>query len=135
MLTHPSRTQNPEGEAAEGGAALAQGRKPKWVTGHLYQDTPNPTLNLHCRRRSANRSQRGVEPQKGSQLHDTAENRRCPRKIAEQSHQKRLSKSLPHPQQEERIQSSAATEKNPTHINRDHQQGTTSRSRPTHPHM
>ena len=71
MLTHPSRAQNPEGEAAEGGDAQAQGRNPSEVTGHLYQDTPNPTLKLHCRRRSANRSQQGVEPQKGSQLHDT----------------------------------------------------------------
>ena len=86
MLMHPPRVQNPEGEAAEGGAALAQGRKPSGVSGHLYQDTPNPMLNLHCRSRSANRSQLGVEPKKGSQ----------------QSHQKRLSKSLPHTQQEER---------------------------------
>ena len=98
MLTHPPRVQNPEGEAA-----LAQGRKPSGVTGHLYQDTPNPMLNLHCRSRSANRIQLGVEPKKGSQLHDTQQkNRRCPRKNAEQSHQKRLSKSLPHTQQEER---------------------------------
>ena len=71
MLTHPSRVQNREGEAAEWEAALAQGRNPSGVTGHLYQDTPNPTLNLHRRSRSANRSQLGVEPQKGSQLHDT----------------------------------------------------------------
>ena len=42
MLTLPARAQNPEGEAAEGGAALAQGRNPSGVTGHLYQDTPNP---------------------------------------------------------------------------------------------
>ena len=40
-------------------------------------------------------------------------NRRCPRKNAEQSPQKRHSKSLPHPQQEERIHRSAATEKTP----------------------
>ena len=70
-LTHSPRVQNPEGEAAEGGAALAQGRKPSGVTGHLYQDTSNPMLNLHCRSRSANRSQLGVEPKESSQLHDT----------------------------------------------------------------
>ena len=71
MLAQPPRVQNPEGEVAEGGAALAQGRKPSGVSGHLYQDTPNPMLNVHCRSRSANRSQLGVEPKKGSQLHDT----------------------------------------------------------------
>ena len=70
MLMHPPRVQNPEGEAAEGGAALAQGRKPSGVSGNLYQDTPNPMLNLHCRSRSANQSKLGVEPWKGSQLHD-----------------------------------------------------------------
>ena len=42
MLTHPSKAQNPEGEAAEGGAALAQGRKPKWgVTQPLYESRMN----------------------------------------------------------------------------------------------
>ena len=71
MLTHPPMVQNPKGEAAEGGTALAQGRKSSGVTGHLYQDSPNPMLNLHCRSRSANRSQLGVEPKKGRQLHDT----------------------------------------------------------------
>ena len=71
MLTHPPRVQNPEQEAAEGGAVLAQDRKPSGVSGHLYQDTPNPLLNVHCWSRSANRSQLGVEPKKGSQLHDT----------------------------------------------------------------
>ena len=39
-----------------------------------------------------------MESKKGSQL----ENRRGPRKKAKQPHQKRLSKSLPHTQQEER---------------------------------
>ena len=32
----------------------------------------------------------------------SVENRRCPRRKAQQPHQKRLSKSPPHPQQEER---------------------------------
>ena len=36
MLTHPSRVQNSEGEAAEGEAAQSQRRKTRGVTGHLY---------------------------------------------------------------------------------------------------
>ena len=55
----------------EGGATLAQGRKPSGVSKNLYQDTANPTINAHCRSRSANLNQLGVEPEKGSQLHDT----------------------------------------------------------------
>ena len=43
-----------------------------------------------------------MEPEKGSQLQDTQRKTAgAPRKRAEQSHQKRLRKSLPHPQQEE----------------------------------
>ena len=42
MLTHPSRAQNPEGEAAEGGAALAQGRKPKWGNRTSVAKDPQP---------------------------------------------------------------------------------------------
>ena len=104
MLTHPPRVQNPKGEEAEGGVAPAQGRKPSGVSGHPYQDTPNPKLNVHRRSRAANRSHQGVEPDKGSQLHDTQRKTAdAPGKRAEQSHQKRLSKSLPHPQQEERM--------------------------------
>ena len=101
MLTHPPRVQNPKGEEAEWGVAPAQGRKPSGVSGHLYQDTPNPKLNVHRRSRAANRSQQGVEPEKGSQLHDTQRKTAgAPGKRAEQSHQKSLSKSLPHPQQD-----------------------------------
>ena len=37
----------------------------------LYQDTANPTINVHCRSRPANLSQLGAEPEKGSQLQDT----------------------------------------------------------------
>ena len=103
MLTPLPREQNPKGEEAEGGVAPAQGRKPSRVSGHLYQDTPNPKLKVHRRSRAANRSQQGVEPEKSSQLHDTQQKTAgAPGKRAEQSHQKRLSKSLPHPQQEER---------------------------------
>ena len=71
MLKHPPKVQNPEGEEAEGGVALAQGRKLSGESGHLYQDNPNPKLNAHRRSRAANRSQQGVEPEKGSQLYDT----------------------------------------------------------------
>ena len=119
MLTHPPRVQNPEGEAAEGGAALAQGRKPSGVSGHLYQDTPNPMLNVHCRSMSANRSQLGVEPKKGSQLHDTQrENRRCPRKKAEQSHQKRLKQEpTPHPAGGEEEDTAPPPQKETPHTN------------------
>ena len=42
----------------------------------VYQDTTNPTINIHCRSRPANRSQIGAEPEKGNQLQDT------PRKTA-----------------------------------------------------
>ena len=137
MLTHPPRVQNPKGEEAEGGVAPAQGRKPSGESGHLYQDTPNPKLNAHRRSRAANRSQQGVEPEKGSQLHDMQRKTAgTPVKRAEQSHQKRLSKSLPHPQQEERMKTQLCRHrKKPTHIYRDHQQGTTSRPQPAHPHM
>ena len=97
MLTHPPRVQNPKGEEAEGGVVPAQGRKPSGESGHLYQDTPNPKLNAHRRSRAANRSQQGVEHEKGSQLHDTQRKTAgAPGKRAVQSHQKRLSKSLPH---------------------------------------
>ena len=45
-----------------------------------------------------------MEPEKGSQLQDTQRKTAgAPGKRAEQSHQKRLRKSLPHPQQEERM--------------------------------
>ena len=71
MLTHPLRVQNPKGEEAEGEVAPAQGKKPSGESGHLYQDTPNPKLNAHRRSRAVNRSQQGVEPEKGSQLPDT----------------------------------------------------------------
>ena len=37
----------------------------------MYQDTANPTKNVHCRSRPANLSQLGAEPEKGSQLQDT----------------------------------------------------------------
>ena len=67
MLTHPARLQNPEGEAAEGGAALAQGRKPKWGNRTSVLRHPQP----HAKTSIAGGGQRGVEPQKGSQLHDT----------------------------------------------------------------
>ena len=119
MLTHPPRVQNPKGEAVEGGAALAQGRKPSGVSGHLYQDTPKPMRNVHRRSRAANWSQLGVEPEKGSQLHDKQ------RKTAGApgKRQSRHTKSQPHTQQEERKKKyiSAATERNPTHTYRDHQ--------------
>ena len=136
MPTHPPRVQNPKGEEAEGGVAPAQGRKPSGVSGHPYQDTPNPKLNVHHRSRAVNRSQQGVEPEKGSQLHDTQRKTTgAPGKRAEQSHQKWHSKSLPQPQQEERMKTQLRRHrKNPTHIYRDHQQGTTSRPRPAHPH-
>ena len=42
----------------------------------VYQDTANPTINVHCRSRPANWSQIGAEPAKGNQLQDT------PRKTA-----------------------------------------------------
>ena len=136
MLTHPPRVQNPKGEDAEGGVAPAQGRKPSAVSGHLYQDTPNPKLNVHRRSRAANRSQQGVEPKKRSQLHDKQRKTAgAPGKRAKQSHQKRLSKSLPHPQQEERMKRQLRSHRKTPHIYRDHQQGTTSRPRPAHPHM
>ena len=136
MLTHSPRVQNPKGEEAEGGVAPAQGRKPSGESGHLYQDTPKPKLNAHHRSRAANRSQQGVEPEKGSQLHDTQRKTAgAPGKRAEQSHHKRLSRSPPHPQQEESMKTQLRRHrKKPTHIYRDHQQGTTSRPRPAHPH-
>ena len=123
MLTHPPRVQNPEGEAAEGGAALAQGRKPSGVSGHLYQDIPNPMLNVHCRSRSANRSQLGVEPKKGSQLHDTQRKTAGAPGKMQSSHTKRGSaRAYPTPSRRRgRRHSTAATERNPTHIYRDHQ--------------
>ena len=37
----------------------------------VYQDTANPTTNVHCRSRPANRSQKVAEPAKGNQLQDT----------------------------------------------------------------
>ena len=37
----------------------------------VYQDTANPTINVHCRSRPANWSQIGAEPAKGNQLQDT----------------------------------------------------------------
>ena len=42
----------------------------------VYQDTANPTINVHCRSRPANWSQIDAEPAKGNQLQDT------PRKTA-----------------------------------------------------
>ena len=121
MLTHPPRVQNPEGEAAEGGAALAQDRKPSGASGHLYHDTPNPTLNVHCRSRSANRSQLGVEPEKGGQLHDMQQ--KTAGAPGKSSHTKRGSARayLTPNRRRGRRHSSAATERNPTHICRDHQ--------------
>ena len=118
MLTHPPRVQNPEA-----GAALAQGRKPSGVSGHLYQDTPNPMLNVHCRSRSANRSQLGVEPKKGSQLHDTQRKTAGAPGKMQCSHTKRGSaRAYPTPSRRRgRRHSTAATERNPTHIYRDHQ--------------
>ena len=112
MLTHPPRVQNPEGEAAEGGAALAQGRKPSGVSGHLYQDTPNPMPNVHCRSRSANRSQLGVEPKKGSQLHDTQRKTTGAPGKMQSSHTKRGSaRAYPTPSKRRgRRHSTAATE-------------------------
>ena len=123
MLTHPPRVQNPKGEAAEGGAALAQGRKPSGATGHLYQDTPNPMLNLHCRSRSTNRSQLGVEPKKGSQLHDMQQKTAGDPGKMQSSHTKRGSaRAYPTPSRRRgRRHSTAATERNPKHIYRDHQ--------------
>ena len=118
MLTHPPRVQN-----TEGGAALTQGRKPSGVTEHLYQDTPYPMLNVHCRSRSANRSQLGVEPKKGSQLHDTQwKTAGAPGKM-QSSHTKRGSaRAYPTPgRRRGRRHSTTATERNPTHKYRDHQ--------------
>ena len=122
-LPHPPRVQNPDGEAAEGGAALAQGRKPRGVSRHLYQDTANPTLNVHCRRRSANLRQLGVEPKKGSQLHDMQQKTADAPGKRQSSHTKRGSaRAYPTPSRRRgRRHSSAATEINPTHIYRDHQ--------------
>ena len=118
MLMHPPRVQDPEGEAA-----LAQGRKPSGVTGHLYQDTPNPMLNLHCRSRSVNRSQLGVEPKKGSQLHDTQRKPAGAPGKMQSSHTKRGSaRAYPTPSRRRgRRHSTAATERNPKHRYRDHQ--------------
>ena len=93
-MPHPPRVQNPYGEAAEGGAALAQGRKPRGVARHLYQDTVNPTLNSHRRRRLANLRQLGVEPEKGSQLHDTQRKTADAPVIRQSSHTKRGSASI-----------------------------------------
>ena len=115
MLTHPPRVKNPEGEAAEGGAELAQGRKPSGVTGHLR--------NLHCRSRSANRSQLGVEPKKGSQLHDMQRKTAGAPGKMQSSHTKRGSaRAYPTPSRRRgRRHGTAATERNPKHIYRDHQ--------------
>ena len=122
MLTHSPRVQNPEGEAVKGGAALAQGRKPSGLSGHLYQDTPNPMLNVHCRSRSANQSQLGVEPKKGSQLHDTQRKTAGAPGKMQSSHTKRGSaRAYPTPSRRRGRHSTAATERNPTHIYRDHQ--------------
>ena len=96
----------------------------------VYQDTANPTINVHCRSRPANRSQIGAEPEKGNQLQDTL------RKTAgapgkgtaatpeeAQQHQKRLNKSLPYTQQEERkkTQLRRHRKKPHRHTHRDHQ--------------
>ena len=76
-----------------------------------------------------------MEPQKGRQLPDTKQKTTgAPGRLLSRHTKKRLSNSLPHPLQEERIHNSAATEKNP-HKYRDLQQGTMVRSRPTQPHM
>ena len=68
----------------------------------VYQDTANPTINVHCRSRPANRSQIGAEPEKGNQLQDTLQKTAGAPGKAQQPHQKRLNKSLPYTQQEER---------------------------------
>ena len=97
------RCRTPKGKQWKGELRWHKVENPSGVSRHLYQDTANPTLNVHCRSRSANLSQLGVEPEKGSQLHDTQrKTASAPGKKAEQPHQKRLSKSLPHTQQEER---------------------------------
>ena len=36
----------------------------------MYQDTANPTINVHCRSRPAHQGQIGAEPEKGNQLQD-----------------------------------------------------------------
>ena len=119
-LPHPLRVQNPYGEAAERGAALAQGRKPRGVSRHLHQDTANPSLNVHCRRRSANLRQLGAEPEKGSQLHDTQRKTADAPVKRQSSHTKRGSaRAYPTPSRRRgRRHSSAATERNKpyTHI-------------------
>ena len=105
--------------------STAHGRKPSGVSGHLYQDTPNPMLNVHCRSRSANRSQLGVEPKKGSQLHDTQQKTAGAPGKMQSSHTKRGSaRAYPTPSRRRgRRHSTAATERNPTHIYRDTRDG------------
>ena len=89
----------------------------------VYQDTTNPTINVHCRSRAANRSQIGAEHEKGNQLQDTLRKTAGAPGKAQQPHQKRLNKSLPYTQQEERkkTQLRRHRKKPHTHTHRDHQ--------------
>ena len=110
----PGKGAEPRRGSSGRGAALAQGRKPKW--GNRISEARNPQPHAKPPPQeevSQPESARCGTPEGTPAASHTAENRRCPRKIAEQSHQKRFSKSLPHPQQEERIHNSAATEKTP----------------------
>ena len=116
QLEHPDTgCRTPKGKQRKG--------EPRWhkvKNQEVYQDTANPTLNVHCRSSSANLSQLGVEPEKGSQLHDTQRKTAGAPGKRQSSYTKRgLARAYPTPSRRRgRRHSSAATErKKPyTHI-------------------
>ena len=88
----------------------------------VYQDTANPTTNVHCRSRPANRSQKVAEPAKGNQLQDT------PRKTAgapgrgtEATPEEANREPTPHLARGEKEDIAPPPQKEILHTHRDHQ--------------
>ena len=86
----------------------------------VYQDTANPTINVHCRSRPADRSQIGAEPEKGNQLQDTL---RKPRKGTTATPEEVQQEPTLHPAGGEEEDTALPPQKETphTHTHRDHQ--------------
>ena len=89
-----------------------------------YQDTANPTRNVHCRSRPVNLSQLGAEPEKSSQLQETLRKTAgAPGKGTAATPKEDQPEPTPHLAggDEEDTAPPAQKERNPTYPPRDHQ--------------
>ena len=88
----------------------------------VYQDTTNPTKNVHCRSRPANRSQIGAEPEKGNQLQDTLRKTAgAPGKGTAATPEEAQQEPTPHPAGGEEEDTALPSQKETPHTHRDHQ--------------